>query len=376
MESTRNVLNDGNKSKGDARLWLVFLILLPWLLNTIRTPNNDFGLISAIVRDWVAGKAPLYGAGSVYYNYTPWLLLVYLPVSFIPHPFGQLIFNTLSLSLLIWSTWYLSKPISWWAMAISLTTVYTGMLIMLGQWDALVLASLTLGWIGFQRRNPWVLGIALVGMTTKYTNVIIPMLLLLFAIRAWPIQKIIRLAIIPLVTLGGSFLVAGWDWPIRYSHLLSVTLAYFHNYEVMTIFSKATYPISYGQILPPFGTILIICLAGISFYLLFRIVRRGVNLDSMNLALALNLVISPYFTFHHLIYLAPLQAQMLNKHRVWGFIMYGGAILDLLLMWLGVGLIVYPLVALVILIIVTFGSLPRSESLNHETTLGPSQSSS
>jgi hypothetical protein len=354
--------NDNARSKDNSRLWLVFLILLPLLLNTIRTPNNGFGTISAIVRDWLAGKIPLYNPGSVYYNYAPWLLFVYIPLSLIPHPFGQLIFNTISLSLLIGSTWYLAKPISWRMMAISLTTIYTGMLIIQGQWDAMVLASLTLGWIGVQRKNPWLFGIALVGITTKFTNVIIPTLVLLYAVRSWPIKKLLRAAIIPLVTLGISFLMAGWDWPIRYSRLLKLTLVYFQQYQVTTLFSKTLYPISYRLILPPFGLIVVIILAVITLYLLLRVTRHGVNLNSMNLAMALNLVVSPYITFHHIIYLAPIQAQLLKKYQVWGYILFGAAIIDILLMWLGVGLIIYPLASLLILIIITIGRLNHTEA--------------
>jgi hypothetical protein len=368
MDVKGSIITPKDRSNDKARFWLVFLILLPWLLNTIHNPNNDFGLVSATVRDWVAGNTPLYAAGSVYFNYAPWSLIVYLPLSFIPHPFGQLIFNTLSLSLLIWSTWYLTKPISWKAIAISLTTIYTGMLLFLGQWDALVLASITLGWIGLQRKNPWLVGIALVGMTTKVTNVIIPLLLLLFAIRHWSFKNLLRVTIIPLGILFISFIVAGWDWPVRYSRLLKVTLAYFQQYDVMTIFSKTVYPISYRFILPPFGYLLMIFSAVVSLYLLYRLTRKGVNLQALNLSLALNLVISPYITFHHIIYLAPLQAQLLNKKRVLGLILWGCAILDLLFMWLGIGLIIYPFAALIILMIITFRELHQSETGDQSLT--------
>ncbi len=355
-------LNANDRLKDNSRLWLVFLILLPLLLNTIRTPNNDFGTISTIVRDWLAGRIHLYEAGSVYFSYTPWSLLLYLPLSFIPHPFGQLIFNTISLSLLIWATWYLTKPISWQAMAISLTTIYTGMLIFQGQWDALVLASLTLGWIGLHRENPWLLGIALAGITTKYTNVVIPLLLILVAIRSWPIKKIIYIVIIPAISLLISFLLAGWDWPLRYIRLMNLELVYYQQYEVISVFTKTLYPVSYRLIYPPLGYIVLAIIGVISVYLLFRISHRGISLDSMNLAIALNLVISPYITFHHIIYLAPLQAQLLKKYQVWGLVLFGVAIIDLLLMWLGVGLIIYPLAALLILLIITIGSLRRSEA--------------
>jgi len=233
------------------------------------------------------------------------------------------------------------------------------MLIIQGQWDALVLASLTIGWIGVQRKNPWLLGFALVGITTKFTNVIIPTLVLLYGVRSWPIKKLLRVTIIPLITLGISFLIAGWDWPIRYSQLLKLTLTYFQQIQVTTLFSKTLYPISYRLILPPFGLVLVILLTVVTLYLLFRVIRQGVNLDTMNLALALNLVISPYITFHHVIYLAPLQASLIKKNRAWGLGLVGVAILDIILMWLGVGLIIYPIAAILILSIITIGGLRR-----------------
>jgi hypothetical protein len=347
---------------GDTRLWLVFLILLPWIVNTVRNPNNDYGTVANVVRDWVAGRTALYASGSVYYNYTPWMLGVYTPLSFIPHPFGQLIFNITSLCLLIWSTWYLVKPIKWSALALSLTTIYTGMLIHQGQWDAFVLASLTLGWIGYQRKNPWLVGVAIVGVTTKFTNVIIPTCLLIISIRIWPIKSIFKVAILPLITLGLSFLIVGWDWPLRYFRLLKLTVEYFRSYEVTTIFSKAEYPVSYRLILQPLGYIVIILLAVVSLYLLFRLSRRGLNVESINLALALNLVASPYFTFHHIIYLCPTQAYLLKNQKIWGVILFGASIIDLLLLYMGIGLIIYPLVALLILIIISLVNLHHSDS--------------
>lgn len=353
--------NNKDTSRDDTHIWLVFFILLPLIIITTGNPNNDFQTLSAIVQDWLTSKVQLYEAGAVYFAYTPWSLLVYIPLSYLPHPLGQLIFNTISLCLLIWSTWYLSKPISWQLIAISLTTIYTAMLIKQVQWDAFILASLTLGWISIQRKNPWLLGIALVGMTTKYTYIIIPMVILLFAIRGWTLKKIILMAIIPLATLAISFIIAGWDWPIRYTRLLKATLAYYQQIDVTTIFSTTSYPVSYRLILPPLGLVLIIILAIISLYLLFQILRRGVNLDSISLALALNLVISPYFTFHHIIYLAPSHAQLLKKHKIWGFVLVGAAIIDVLLLFLSVGLIIYPIVALVILIITSLGMLYRPE---------------
>lgn len=355
----------------DTRLWLVYLIMLPLVLNTLNTPNTDFSVIIATVRDWLAGRTQLYDNFHVYFNYTPWSLLIWLPFSVLPQPVAQLLFSAISLGLLIFVTWYLTKPTPWWMIALSLTTIYTGMLIKQGQWDSIVLASLLLGWIGYQHENPWLFGIAVAGMTTKITNIIFPLLLLLFAIRTWPKRKLFTALIIPLLAVGLSFLISGWDWPIRYLKLLKATYLYFQSYQVVTLFSKTVYLISYRLIQPPVGAISVLLLTLISLYILYRLVHRRVNIDSLYLTMVLNLVISPYITFHHIIYLAPLQAQLLKTHRSSGLILLGTAVVDLLFLWLGIGLIIYPLVAILILIIILLVGLHRGEAMEGDKpTLG------
>lgn len=349
--------------KDNPRLWLIFLILLPLVLNSLRHPDNDFSVLMAAVRNWEAGTTRLYDASTIYYNVTPWAVIVYLPLSYLPDPFGSIIFTTLSLGLLIWATWRLSRPVSWVVLALSLTTLYTGMLMLQSQWDALVLGALTFGWLGVQQKKPWWVGLALVGMTTKYTYMIITLILLLYAIRRWPLKDLGRVALLPMLTLPLSFWIAGWDWPIRYSRLLRVTLDYFDKIEVNTLFSTATYPTSYWRLAPPLGPILIITLALIAIYLIFRLIVSETSLRLLNLTLALNLVAAPYFSFHHLIYLAPAQAQLLKRHRWWGMVLFGAAILDLLLLLSGVGLIIFPLAALAVLIITTILDL-REEAVD------------
>lgn len=347
--------------KDSPKVWLIFIILLPVLVNTIRNPNNDFGTIAAIVREWVGGKTVLYSAGSAYFSYAPWALLVYLPLAYIPHPFGQLIFNIASLSLLIWSTWYVAKPVNWRVMAISITTIYTCMLIIQGQYDALILSALILGWIAYKRKNPWLLGIALVGLTSKYSYILIPLILLIVALRAWSIKKILYAVIIPLLIFAGSFLVVGWDWPVRYSKLMGLQLKIYTQYEVVSVFNKTVYQVSYWLMQPPIGTIVLVIAIIISAYLLVRMIQKGIDQNTLLFALALNLVIAPYFTFHHGIYLAPVHAQLYKNYPILGYILFGAAILDILFLWIGIGLITYPLVALVLLFVSTFRSLKRPE---------------
>jgi len=342
------ISNKHQTMKDNPRLWLIFLILLPWVLNSLRQPSSDFGIFVDTARDWVSGETRLYDAAHVYYFFLPWSLIISLPFSYIPHPYGLLIFNSLSLGLLIWSTWSLVKPVRWWVLAISLTTIYTGMYFMLGQWDVLILAGLSLGWLGVKRKNPWLVSLALVIMTTKYTNIIFPMFIMLYSIRRWSFKDLFRVASLPILILPISFFIAGWDWPFRYSRLMNTTLAIFDHYEVITLFSRTVYPTSYWRLMPPLGPIVVVCLAIIALYLVYRLLRRGKNIDAMFLSIPLNLIITPYLMLYHLIYLAPIQAQLLKMHRALGFVLYCAAIIDVLLMWFRVGLITYPIVALIV----------------------------
>jgi hypothetical protein len=330
-------------------------------VNSIRQPESDFEMFTTTARDWLTGETRLYDESHVRFSYLPWSMIISLPFSYLPRPFGLLIFNTLSLGLLIWSTWTLVKPVPWWALAISLTTFYTGLHLMFGQWDILVLAALTLGWLGVQRRNPWLVGLALVGMTTKYTNIILPMLLLLYAIRHWSIKNLIRVAIFPISVLMLSFFIVGWDWPLRYIRLMRVTLALNDHYELISLFSNSKYLTSYYRYLPPLGSVLVVCLTVLALYLIYRLVQRGVDLKVLYLSLTLNLVVTPYLMPYHNIYLAPVQAQLLKENRALGFILFGVTIVDLLLMWLGVGLVTYPLITLLVLIAITIRQLRKSK---------------
>ena len=341
------ISNEHRLKKDNPRLWLIFLILLPWVINSIRQPTSDYGRFTATVQDWVSGETQLYDKEHVYYNYLPWSVVIYLPFTLLPYPFGLLIFNSLSLGLLIWSTWNLVKPVRWWVLAISLTTIYTGFHFMLGQWDVLVLAALSLGWLGVKRKSPWMLSLALVVMTTKYTNIILPMFILLYSIRRWSYKDLFRVASLPIVCLLISFPIAGWDWPFRYSRLMQTTLAFYDRIEIMTIFSKTEYPTSYWRYMPPVGPIVVVCLAVIALYFVYRLLHREKNLDGIFLSIPLNLVVTPYLMLYHLVYLAPVQAYLLKKHQVLGFVLYSAAIIDVILMWLKVGLITYPIVALI-----------------------------
>ncbi|MBN2148064.1 MAG: DUF2029 domain-containing protein [Anaerolineales bacterium] len=353
-------LNSIISKMGKPRLWLVFLILIPFVFNSIQRPTNDFETCAATVRDWVAGKTMLYDESQVFYAYLPWSLIIYLPFALLPQPSGLFLFNIISLGLLIWSTLSLIGPVNWTILAISLTTVYTGIHIMQGQWDILVLAAFTLGWLGVKRKNPWLLGLALVGVSTKYTNILLPTLLLLWAVREWRPKGLLYTAIIPVSMLPISILIAGWDWPLRYIRIMQVTLAYYDHYEVITSFSNTIYPSSYWRLNPPFGAILIICLAIPAIYLIIRLLRWNVNLISIFLALTLNLIITPYIALHHMVYLAPVHAKILKESSICGFILYGAGIIDLLFMWFGVGVFIYPLVVLIMLMWISASSLQRS----------------
>jgi hypothetical protein len=93
------------------------------------------------------------------------------------------------------------------------------------------------------------------------------------------------------------------------------------------------------------------------------------DLKPMFLALTLNLVVTPYLMPYHNVYLAPVQAQLLKDHRALGFMVFGVSIVDLVLIWFGIGLVVYPLIMLLVLMAITINNLRNPAAGRFEPAL-------
>lgn len=325
------------------------------IIVTLKNGPIDYGYNVNTTRAWLDGKTQLYDVEYVRYQYTPWTLLFYLPFSFLPDMLGKLLFNLISAVLLFWAAWRYAKPGPMWAYSLALLNVYSIMHFQLGQFDIIILAALTLGMFAIENRRPWLLGIAFVLITTKFTNVGLPLLVLLYGIHKWPRKDLVRVMIIPIGMFLLSFAMVGWDGLIRYIRLLIAVSQLFTELPIDTIFGTTTYKTSYWGYLNLTGRIMLAIFIGIALLILIRKLYLGRNHEfhepSVFFALAINLVASPYVVLYHYVYLAPILARFLTRERKLGLLLLFSTVIDLILCYFRVGFSCFSLMALLVILV-------------------------
>jgi hypothetical protein len=277
--------------------WVLGILALVSLLALL--PVQDYRYYVAATRAWLAGSARLYDDPSLQFFYTPWALLIMVSLSWLPDQVAQAVLNTCSL-LGIWgATQELVRPASLLGLLPALVNPYTASVLLLGQWDGLVLAGGGLGWYAAVQRRPWLLGAALVLAATKPTNVWLPLLLLVWLARHWPWSQVARVCVLPLLALLGSFLVAGWDWPLRYVAYVRSTPPLGFNVALW----QTEYALAQAVI------------AGGALVWLLWLLRGGIAAPHLALALAINLLLSPFVVPYHMVTVGPALAEV--SRRCW-----------------------------------------------------------
>jgi hypothetical protein len=335
--------------------FLIVFCLIVVLIVTLRNDSGDYGAYIKITRSWLSDRTPLYSAENFRFQYTPWTLFFFIPFSFLPIVAGKFVFNVLSIALLFWISWRYAKPGPFWAYTLALVNIYLILYLQLGQFDIIVLASIVVGAIAVETHRPWLLGISLVLITTKFTNVLLPTAVLLYGIRKWPLKDVFIVFIFPTITFLLSFAIAGWDWIIRYVRLLTIISQIHTEIGIETTLGITTYKMSYWAIFNTGGKILLAVLVAFSLFILFRQLHRVENGEfhepSVYLALSINLVASPYILLYHLTYLSPILSKFLTRERAKGLVLLISTFVDLVLCYLHVGFYCFPLITLIILLI-------------------------
>jgi hypothetical protein len=318
---------------------VVFLLLLPLVIAALSRPLSDYGWYVMTARGWIAGETRLYDGFTPSY-YTPWAYVPFIPLAVLPDRVGQFIFNALSLFATIWATAVLSKATKWSSLALAICNLYTAILILCGQWDGIVLLSIALGWVAVEKQKPWLLGLAILGMTTKPTNILLPLILLAIAVSKWRFADLVR-ASVPLgVAVLLSFLSLGLDWPLRYVQFLW----YFGppaSYKLLVLGGTvAEYGSSLRDYTGPYWLPCFVLMAlGVLVWLIKLVRQYGVNRRTLYLSLVANLILSPYAMVYHFIYVSPAMAEIVERSRGWGAFLYGIGLLEFASLLIGVPLI-------------------------------------
>jgi Glycosyltransferase family 87 len=283
-------------------------------------PPIDYRFFAAATRAWRSGASQLYDAQAVQFFYAPWSLILLVPLSLLPDRIGQALFNLISLGGLCWGVWVLARPGSFRALALALATPFTAALLLLGQWDGLIVGGVGLGWYAIAQRRPWLLGIALLLISTKPTNTVLVVPVLLYAVRHWPRSAFAKLLAGPVLAVGGSFLACGWDWPRRYLEYVRATPPLGYDVSLWRLT---------GAGLP------IVLMIGAVGWLVWAVRRAGVTGDGLSIVLVISLLISPFVVPYHYVATAPALAAIARRDWRVGVALWVGAAVAFLAFALG-----------------------------------------
>lgn len=180
---------------------------------------------------------------------------------------------------------------------LALANLHTFDLLLRGNIDGMVALGVGLGWLGVVRKRPWLLGCGLWLLAVKPINILLALAVLIRAVWHWsPRDKLVSVS--PLaVTVALSFPVFGFDWPLRYVKAISENPP---GIYLQTSLWRILDLFGFEQKLAwwLFLTVVIIFCLGVSAV-------KNINPITLALALAVNMVFSPYTLGSHYILLAP-----------------------------------------------------------------------
>jgi hypothetical protein len=237
------------------------------------------------VFNWLMGTADLY-APPLHIN-PPWYAAILLPIVSLPLGMAQVLLTAASLSIIIFSiTRFGPFPLA--ALAFALLNRNTLNLLGCGETDTFVLLGVTIGYIAARKRHTALLALAFVLMAIKPPNILLVGLLYLWETRDWKALAFgasVSLVFIPFL---------GIDYPLRMigNYVTHPPAAYAQT----AIWRYTTDPF-------PVAVLGILALAGLAH----AIRRQGLNEWTLGLALATNLVFTPYaLSAHYVLLTFPL----------------------------------------------------------------------
>lgn len=305
-------------------LFLVALALVLFALSlTVPIVGDYFSFFRPTTLAFLRGESNLYDASSLGYYNAPWALAIWIPFAGFPYAVGQGAHELLYLLFLLAAIWLLQKDVPRVGILFALLNIPAFILLVAAGIDSFVLLGIALAYIAVRRRRVGVLAVSLFILATKPQNVLLVIALCLYASRQW---KAIWLSIASVIVSG---LFIGFDWPMRY-------LVYLRDNPPIQARRVELWNAVPATVLIP------LALIALSLFAWF-VWRRGFNEATFSLAIATNLVFSPYVTDSHMVILVPILLFLARRNVKLALIPY-------LASWLIFYFpMVYPIAALVIL---------------------------
>lgn len=255
---------------------------------------------------WLRGETKLYDSQSHGFYNAPWALLLTVPLSLLPMRVANGLLNAISLLAMLAAVHLVleSRHAPVYALFLPLATPHTFDLLIRGQIDAFVLLGVAVGWFAIANRQPLTLSMALWLMSIKPQNVLLVIVLFLWAIRYWSLKDWIMISSLPLVSFLAANRILGFDWPLRYwSNLRGHPPL---SYAVTTVWrgaSKSGMP----------GWPLIVCSLAAMTGLTALAREEGLTTRTLSIALATNLLFTPYALGYHYVLLIPAMLYLTIK---------------------------------------------------------------
>jgi hypothetical protein len=168
--------------------------------------------------------------------------------------------------------------------------LHTVDLVSRGQIDGYLVLAVGVAGYALKHKHAWLMGLALVAITAKPTNVLLALGVLAWGMRGWAWRKWLKVLALPVVALVWAVWACGVDWPLRFMSWSALPGA-------------QQFCIAIWRWTPTLATYL---WAGLILGSLARGTLETEPVKVLPLAMVLNLVISPYVTGYHCVAVAPL----------------------------------------------------------------------
>lgn len=278
---------------GTVRRALAYCLFLSALLGVLYaisrlTPivGDYFSFFRPTTIAFLGGETNLYDPRAPGFFNAPWALALWIPFVGFPYWFGQAVHELVYILCLLISIALLQKHVPRAGVLFAIFNIPAFILVVAAGIDSFVLLGVALAYVAAGRRHAQLLAVALFVLATKPQNVVLVGVICLYALRTWkPL----------LLTLGAavvSALFIGFDWPLRY-------LTYLQSSPPLPE-KRVDLWLSVPPVILVASALLAV--AG----LVYLVKRDGFNEWTFSLALATNIVFSPYVLWAHLVLLVPV----------------------------------------------------------------------
>jgi hypothetical protein len=328
------------------KLWLALAMVVALVIVLARVMPlgpDYYYTFRPIAERFLRGQTRLYDSHSYGLYSAPWSLALIIPLTFFSVPLGQAVLNVTSLLCILLAIHTLREPeqLPVVFVALAIINLHTFDLIIRGNLDAFMLAGVGLSWMAFQRKNPWLLSLGFWLMSSKPVNVALAGLLFLFAMRRWPFKDWLKASSLLLISFGISLFVNGPDWPLRYVNTYKADPPY--TFLIVTVWRAA------GALHLPIALIVAVCGVALAAWG-YAVWKIGLTQLTLSLALATNLIVTPYALGYHYVLLVPAFLYIARRRPVWALLAYAATWTPLLRLRFGFGItwidVVYPLILL------------------------------